>query len=291
MRTAVDLFCGAAGAWSLGLHAAGFQTIAACEADRLRRHVYRKIWGVPVHHDARKMTGDWVREKTGSDRPFLVCGSPPCTHISSANVHGRGVDGDGLFFEAVRIVSELRPDWVAFENSDRLPARGLDRVADALEQENYTVWPLILGAGNAGATHRRRRTFLLAHMQDQQTWPPRQSRRLSGVDVDAHTDRKSSIDSDGKVAGVVGHLPPDANSAGLRIEQGRRCWQDGTDAPISLDPSAGLGPVGTASLGRHLRAYARLPNRMAEFCRRAYGDSFPPILATIIGNAIKEVEQ
>lgn len=36
----LDLFCGAAGGWSLGMHRAGYKTVAACEIDPWRREVF-----------------------------------------------------------------------------------------------------------------------------------------------------------------------------------------------------------------------------------------------------------
>src|SRR3990167_5968957 len=42
--TVLDLFCGAAGGWSLGLERAGFRTVAACESDPRRRG---KAMGTP----------------------------------------------------------------------------------------------------------------------------------------------------------------------------------------------------------------------------------------------------
>ena len=40
MMRALDLFSAAAGGWSLGLHRAGFVTIAACEIVEWRRILY-----------------------------------------------------------------------------------------------------------------------------------------------------------------------------------------------------------------------------------------------------------
>lgn len=39
--TVIDLFCGAAGGWSLGLHRAGSRTIAACEIDPWRQAAFK----------------------------------------------------------------------------------------------------------------------------------------------------------------------------------------------------------------------------------------------------------
>jgi site-specific DNA-cytosine methylase len=40
----LDLFTGAAGGWTLGMHRAGYHTIAACEIDPWRRSVLAERW-------------------------------------------------------------------------------------------------------------------------------------------------------------------------------------------------------------------------------------------------------
>jgi hypothetical protein len=114
----LDLFCGAAGGWSLGLHRAGFTTVAACEVDPWRRSVFgRNNPGVVLYDDVRTLGADRLLRDLGF-LPEIVCGSPPCQDASTANTKGRGVDGErtGLFFDAVRIVREVRPRWVLLEN-------------------------------------------------------------------------------------------------------------------------------------------------------------------------------
>lgn len=270
--TCVDLFCGAAGAWTLGLHRAGFRTIAAAEKDDWRRETFSRLWpNVEMFEDVEALRATAEERQLG--RPFLVCGSPPCKEISSANHQARGVYGDGLFFEAAAVVDALRPAWIAFENSSFLPARGYDEVAVHLERAGYEIWPLVLGAAHAGAAHLRARCFVIGRL-----------------DADADGNWESVQPIDGEVAGLVGQFPADADGAGLRIEQGRRCWPDGTGAPVALTPGAGLGPVGTPELGRHLRAYDGVPSELAELCRSAYGDSIVPALTQMIGESILELE-
>jgi DNA (cytosine-5)-methyltransferase 1 len=278
----VDLFCGGAGGWSLGLHRAGFRTVAAAEVHPWRRLIFGTKWGVPVCDDVRKFTGQWFRERTGLDRPFLVCGSPPCKEYSSANHRGGGLDADDLFLEAVRVVSELGPDWAAFENSPRVRTRGYDRIAYEMEAIGFTCWPVVVGLANAGAAHRRGRLWLLA--------------------LNTNGDWQSRLRVDGQMAGRLGQLhsngprqqgrlarQPREDSglcAGLRIEHGRRFGPDGQEAPISFEPSAILGPVGSPILGEHLREYDGLPAGLAELCRAAYGDAVGPIIPYVIGKAI-----
>ena len=161
LRT-LDLFSGIGG-WSLGLPA-GFHVVAAVEAESWKRAIHRAAWpGVPVFRDIRKVMGDAVRRSVG---PIdCIVGSPPCQDASAANPRGRGIDGPdtGLFREAVRLVRELRPSWVALENSPRLRSRGIDRVLGWLEEAGYAVWPLVVGAEDLGAPHERKRVWIIAH--------------------------------------------------------------------------------------------------------------------------------
>jgi DNA (cytosine-5)-methyltransferase 1 len=161
---ALDLFCGAAGGWSLGLHRAGIETVAACEIDPWRRSAYAKNNpGVRLYDDVRTLTAQRLHADGIASVDILV-GSPPCQDASSANAKGKGVDGErtGLFFEALRLVRELRPLWVCLENVPGLKARGYDRVHDELEAAFYSCWPLVVGAWHAGANHKRNRVWIVA---------------------------------------------------------------------------------------------------------------------------------
>jgi site-specific DNA-cytosine methylase len=160
----LDLFCGAAGGWTLGLHRAGFTTVAACEIDPWRRAVFsQNNPGARMYDDIRTLNADRLRRDLGF-LPSIVCGSPPCQDASTANTQGRGIDGErtGLFFDAVRLVREVRPRWVLLENVPGLRTRGYDRVHDALEAAGYAVWPLVVGAVHAGAPHLRKRVWIVA---------------------------------------------------------------------------------------------------------------------------------
>lgn len=165
----LDLFSAAAGGWSLGLHRAGFQTVAACEFVDWRRALYSmNNPGVVLYDDVRTLTADRIISDFGYF-PDTVVGSPPCQDISSANTKGKGVEGErsGLFFEAVRIIGEGRPRWFALENSSNLRTRGADAVLAALEALGYTCWPVVVRAGHGrggagiGANHERPRSWLI----------------------------------------------------------------------------------------------------------------------------------
>lgn len=159
----LDLFSAAAGGWSLGLHRAGYRTVAACEVEAWRRAVYSENNpGVKVYDDVRTLTADRLLADLGR-LPTFVVGSPPCQDISSANTKGKGVDGErsGLYFEAVRLVGECRPRWFAFENSANLRTRGADAIVAALEAIGYACWPVVVRAGDIDANHERPRAWLI----------------------------------------------------------------------------------------------------------------------------------
>jgi len=83
----LDLFSAAAGGWSLGMHRAGFRTVAACEAVDWRRALYaQNNPGVPIYDDVRTLTADRILADLGY-LPGVVVGSPPCKN--SATPSGR----------------------------------------------------------------------------------------------------------------------------------------------------------------------------------------------------------
>lgn len=249
-NVSLDICAGAAGGWSLGLERAGIKTVAACEVvDWRREKLAHNFPGTILYDDLRTLTADRVRADLGAFPRFLF-GSPVCKEYSSVNHRAGGLDADDLFLHAIRLAGEGRPDWCGFENSDFIKTRGYDRIAAALEAIGYTGWPLVVAARNAGAKHGRPRAFVIA------TDLSRPQRRTAGQSRPA-----------GRVGGMAarrpGHLAEDA----------------GADLPR-------LGPVGTASLGRHLREYDGLPSWMAERCREAYGDAVVPQVAETVARAI-----
>lgn len=169
----LDLFSAAAGGWSLGMHRAGFNTIAACEFVDWRRALYQENNpGVRIYDDVRTLTADQLLRDFGR-LPSIVVGSPPCQDISSANTKGKGVEGErsGLYFEAVRIIGEVRPRWFALENSSNLRTRGADAVLAALEALGYACWSFVVRAGDIGANHERPRCWIIGCDVEQVAYP------------------------------------------------------------------------------------------------------------------------
>ena len=159
----LDLFSGIGG-FTLGFERAGWRTVAFCEREAYGRAVLARNWpATPCYPDIHKLTAKRLRQD-GVERAQLLCGGFPCQDISTAG-YGDGLHGSRsrLWFEMLRLVQECRPDWVVVENVPALRVRGADWVLSGLEAADYACWPIVVGAAHAGAPHRRKRVFILAH--------------------------------------------------------------------------------------------------------------------------------
>ena len=84
---------------------------------------------------------------------------------SQARGGGAGIEGErsGLWSEMARIIGEIRPKFAFMENSPMLTLRGLGRVLGDLSELGYDARWGVLGAGNVGGDHIRKRIWILAY--------------------------------------------------------------------------------------------------------------------------------
>ncbi len=153
-----SLFAGIGG-FDLGLERAGMACKWQVEINDYATRVLAKHW--PSVHRERdiKQCG-----RHNLERVDVICGGFPCQDISYAG-RGAGLDGErsGLFFEAFRVVCELRPRAVVLENVAGLLTRGLDRVLGSLAEIGYDAEWNCIPAAAVGAPHIRDRVFVLAY--------------------------------------------------------------------------------------------------------------------------------
>lgn len=305
--TVLDLFAGACGGWSLGLHRVGYRTVAACEIDPWRRSAFLSNFpDVEMWDDVRAVSARSLRDRLGC-LPRVVVGSPPCQDASAANPGGLGIDGErtGLFFEAIRIVREVAPLWCAFENVPGLRAKGVERVLSGLEEAGYAVWPLVVGAVHAGAPHKRNRVWIVAANTDEWRDGPRQARREGPgrfelgagtggrVATDAAEDRPERglrlerADRRGTREGEAGKPwpapEPDGPRRGSREPVERRGEDPGDDGREMLAAWHGWNGGWAARAGR---VDDGLPRGMARQSLAAYGDAVVPQITEAIGRAM-----
>jgi len=158
------LFAGAGGG-ILGGKLLGWRTVCAVERDQYAASVLAQrqndglLEAFPIWDDVQTFDG----------RPWrgvvdVISGGFPCQDISVAG-KGAGIDGErsGMWKHMARIIVEVRPRYVFVENSPMLIHRGLARVLGDLSQMGYDSRWCIMGADDAGAPHRRKRIWIVAH--------------------------------------------------------------------------------------------------------------------------------
>jgi len=158
-----SLFSGIGG-FELGLERAipGAETIWQVEQNAFCQKVLSKHWPkAKIYNDVKNITADKV------EAVDILCGGFPCQDISSAG-KGRGLHGkkSGLWWEMLRIISELQPRIVILENVAAILFRGGCEVVGSLTEIGYCTEWTITSARDQGAPHLRRRWFAVAYPAD-----------------------------------------------------------------------------------------------------------------------------
>ncbi len=171
----LDLFSGIGGI-ALGLEAAGMETVGFCERESACRYWLSQHWPhTPIYDDIKTLTGAIVKMDCG---PIdIIAGGFPCQPFSVAGKQKGTEDERHLWPEMSRIIREVRPRWVLAENVPGLRTIAADLVLEDLEGQGYTCWPLVVGASDVGAPHRRQRVWIIGLRKD--SGPERRDRGAS----------------------------------------------------------------------------------------------------------------
>lgn len=163
----LSLFTGVGG-FDLGLELAGMECAAQAETNKFALKVLQTHYpNVPQLGDVSNVQPSQVLSKTGSIN--LICGGFPCQDVSVAGLRaGLAGSRSGLWFEFLRIVESIRPQWVIVENVPGLLSSNAGRdfavILQGLAQCGYGVGWRILDAQYFGVPQRRRRLFIVGHL-------------------------------------------------------------------------------------------------------------------------------
>lgn len=147
----------------------GWDVVVSCEINTFCRTVIEGHWPNGYHHtDIKTLTYEIIKEKSrwNPAKPTIIVGGFPCQPYSTAGKRLGKDDERHLWPEMLRLISEIKPDFVVGEN-----VRGLlswsdglvfEEVCIDLETQGYEVWPYILPAAGVGAPHRRDRIWFVA---------------------------------------------------------------------------------------------------------------------------------
>jgi DNA (cytosine-5)-methyltransferase 1 len=167
----VDLFSGAGG-MSLGAQWAGVRVRFAVELDvhaaktYAANHPYVSVINTRIEN-VRSIT---VPKR---ERPLILFGGPPCQGFSTSNQRTRTSENplNWLFRDYIRIVRELMPDWVVFENVPGIVVteggRFLKAVLLDFVRLGYRTEHFVLNAVNFGVPQRRSRLFVVASLHNE----------------------------------------------------------------------------------------------------------------------------
>ncbi len=129
-----------------------------CDIDKYCKYIINKKFPEKDYHDD---ICTFPKEKY--ENINLIIGGFPCQDISNAG-KGKGLDGkrSGLVWKLLKIIEYYKPKYVYLENVSNLRNKGLDKVVIRLDELGYDTRWCIIQAVNAGALHRRGRTFMLS---------------------------------------------------------------------------------------------------------------------------------
>lgn len=161
-----SLFSGIGG-FDLAAEWAGWENIFHCEFEEYKRkRLEINFKNSDSHGDIREFDG--TRYK---DRIDFISGGFPCQDVSIAQQSkklgggAKGVKGErsGLWKEYARLIREIRPKGIVFENSPILLIRGFEQVLCDLHELGYDVEWRCFFASDFGYPHFRKRLYGIAY--------------------------------------------------------------------------------------------------------------------------------
>lgn len=163
---AIELFSGAGGL-SIGLEKAGFSVILANEIEPdfantfAKNHPETKVLTADIH------SIDFKQElhKLGSTKVSLVSGGPPCQGFSTVGSKNKQDPRNSLFFEYLRAITEILPDYLIFENvsgfKNMYHGEAFKTLLSELDLLGYHSASAILEASDFGLPQKRQRTIVI----------------------------------------------------------------------------------------------------------------------------------
>ncbi len=158
--------CAGVGGLELGLHIAEPEYRAVCYVEReafpaatlVARMADAALDQAPIWDDVTTFDGRPWRGKV-----HILTGGYPCQPFSFAGKQLGEKDPRHLWPHIKRIIAELDPEWCFFENVEGHMSLGADAVFRDLQGMGFTVKAGLFSAVETGASHSRRRLFIVAH--------------------------------------------------------------------------------------------------------------------------------
>jgi DNA (cytosine-5)-methyltransferase 1 len=309
MLECIDLYCGAGGL-SLGLSLSGVRVRASVDLSEDCERTYKFNFkdDVFIRSDLRNVSGEDLKGRLKKADEFLLAGGPPCQLFSRLNRMGADrIDGLKPY---IRLIKELEPAYVVFENVPNIVNRGVawGYLMNSFARLRYKVSVNIVKAVKYGVPQVRERAIVLAARE-----------RIELRDGNSRTKN---------VREAIGHLPDsdlnipnhitlklsEANLSRIQmLRPGGKSRQTGTSFSDSYARMSWQMPSPTITTkcisfsngrfghpeydrGITIREAASLQGFPEDFrffgslwsCARQVGNAVPPAVARVIGDTILE---
>lgn len=270
---AVELFAGCGGI-STGLLDAGIRVVAGLDHNRSAieafnyNHTYRGAQGHVA--DLSKATGQEIMQLAGTQSIDLLAGGPPCQPFSIIGKQ-KGLDDHrgNLVFDFLRLVGELRPAAVLFENVPNLEkiedGAIVTRLCDEFAALNYSVACAVLNAADYGVAQLRRRFFIVGVRGKQSFSFPPPATHKSSEELDLFCALPKHL----TCRDVIDDLPDVATPESWEIPNHEATMH----SPAMLEAFARLGPGKRDKKSFHDRLHPERPS----YTLRAGTGNFSPL--------------
>jgi DNA (cytosine-5)-methyltransferase 1 len=174
----IDLFSGAGG-MSVGAAECGIDVRYAVEVDKFAAQTFA------LNHAHTKLFDCDIRNISGSDfdgldrnKPVVIFGGSPCQGFSTSNQKNRNANNanNWLYREYLRLVNEVKPDWIVFENVKGLVETEngffLNEILKGFESAGYATSHFILNSADYGVPQKRNRLFIIGSLHGHKVSEP-----------------------------------------------------------------------------------------------------------------------
>lgn len=258
-----SLFAGIGG-MDIAFERAGMTPAFNCEIDPKCQEILKRHWpDVPQFGDITQFDGMPWRGKVD-----VICGGSPCQDFSVAGQRA-GIEGarSGLFFEYARIIEEIQPEWVVWENVPGVfssnAGRDFAAILNTLDKLRYVGAWTVLDAQYFGLAQRRKRVFLVARLgaggASEVLLEP------EGVCGDPPTrSREGTIASALSASGVGTYGGDEHHNLVVPRSVSLRGREGGVAAELGDEVSCALRAAGGGSSKAHVLAYSLAENQRGE---------------------------
>jgi len=199
---AIDLFCGIGGLTN-GLESSGINVIEGYDIEPSVEYAYSKNNKAKFKlQDVSKLTSEYIKNILNGSEKTLIAGCAPCQPFSSYQRSKKMIDRKNhykypAFEEFIRIVMEVKPDYVTMEN-----VRGITKdenftmFVNDLVSFGYHIDYKIVNIANYGAAQNRNRLLLVGSLGGKIELPLKTSDPINLVDAIGHLPKLNAGERD-----------------------------------------------------------------------------------------------